>query len=93
MRRIRQIDRHHASHPADSNGHESPLPHRTDLIDQASYICDSCREEFSFPVDISDGADQQVLEKCPICCHENTIQVSLDNSGRLTIRGDQHING
>jgi ribose 5-phosphate isomerase B len=94
LRRIRQIDRHvhHLSHPQ-QNGASIPLPQRTEFVDEARYVCDSCREEFSFPVDLSDGTQQQLTEKCPVCWHENLILVSVDSHGRLSIRGDQHING
>ncbi|WP_437231217.1 CPXCG motif-containing cysteine-rich protein [Planctomicrobium sp. SH661] len=62
-------------------------------MEDARYICDSCREEFSFPVDLSAGTTQEVLETCPVCCHENSISLRMDEAGKLSVRGDLHING
>lgn len=85
-RRIRQIDRHHR-HPAGEAvpHHNGPLPHRTSFEEEASYVCDACRQEFQFPVDITDGARQQFVEECPVCCHENVIQIEVDDEGTVSI--------
>jgi ribose 5-phosphate isomerase B len=91
LRRIRQIDRPSTSMAAKASSGE--FPHRTPLLEEARYICDACREEFQLTIDSFEGKSQQLLEKCPICCHENLILVEMDESGALTIRGDQHING
>lgn len=83
--RIQQIDRPapHAPLPH-RNG---PLPHRLALEDEASYICDSCRQEFRFPVDISAGSPQEFVEECPVCCHENVIHVDIDAEGAVLVSG------
>lgn len=91
LRRIRLIDKPSLP-PHESNG-QAQLPHRTELVEEGRYICDACREEFSFPVDVSAGAVQEIVEPCPVCCHENAITLQMDDSGRLSVRGDQHVNG
>jgi len=91
LRRIRLIDKPELSHSTESD--QVTVPHRTELVDEGRYICDACREEFNFPVDVSAGNFQEFVEVCPICCHENSIILQVDDAGRLSIRGDQHING
>lgn len=91
LRRIRLIDK-----PAACSSHEGDqltVPHRTEFLNEGRYVCDACREEFSFSVDVSEGTSQEVMEPCPVCCHENVMTVQVDERGRLAIRGDQHLNG
>jgi ribose 5-phosphate isomerase B len=64
------------------------LPHRVSLIDEASFICESCGQEFQFPIDLTGGSPQQVVEECPICCHENSFSVHIDEEGTVRINGD-----
>ncbi len=51
------------------------------LTPDPSYICDSCGEEIVIPVDISQGASQQYVEDCPVCCCPNVIRVEFDEHG------------
>ncbi len=82
-RRIRLIDRQAAGGAVSlQNG---PLPHRASFEEEAAYVCDSCRQEFQFPVDITDGSRQQFVEECPVCCHENVIQIEVDEEGTVSI--------
>lgn len=46
--------------------------------EEASYVCDSCGEEIVVPIDLSQGAEQQYVEDCPVCCHPNVIHVSVE---------------
>ena len=55
------------------------------MKDEASYICDSCGEEIVIPVDVSEGADQEYVEDCPVCCRPNLIHVELDGEGELRV--------
>jgi ribose 5-phosphate isomerase B len=90
-RRVRQIDRP-ARHPPPPhiNG---PLPRRLALEDEATCICNSCREEFQVPVDISAGTPQFVVEECPVCCcHENPIRIEIDDEGVVHVSGEQDVN-
>jgi ribose 5-phosphate isomerase B len=64
------------------------LPHRVSLTDEASFICESCGQEFQFPIDLTGGSLQQVVEECPICCHENSLSVEIDEEGTVRISGD-----
>jgi ribose 5-phosphate isomerase B len=91
LRRIRLIDRPQKESQAE-NGHVI-VPHRTNLVEEGRYICDSCREEFTFPIDISAGETQKIVEQCPVCCHENTVSLTINEAGKLSVRGDLHMNG
>ncbi|HWL08931.1 MAG TPA: ribose 5-phosphate isomerase B [Planctomicrobium sp.] len=93
LRRIRQIDRHLEANDAVDFSQESPFQQRTQFVDEGRYICDSCREDFHFPVDISEGRTQELVEKCPVCWHENVIYVSVDSNGQVIVSGDQHTTG
>ncbi len=88
-RRVRGIDRMTGEPlPRTTQG---PLPRRAVFIDEARYVCDCCGQEFRFPLDVSDGLHQQVVEECPVCCHENLLNVNIDSSGRVRIGGDPDI--
>ena len=78
LQRIRQIDQPVEGGPSISH---PPLPHRTEMADDAKFVCGSCRQEFVFPVDITDGSRQQFVEECPICSHENVIRIEVDDDG------------
>lgn len=56
------------------------------LNDEASYICDSCGEQIVVPLDVCQGARQQYVEDCPVCCHPNVLIVEFDDSGNAEIR-------
>lgn len=89
--RIRMIDRQPGSTGrVESNGR---FPHRTAFVEEGSYICESCREEFVFPVDISAGPVQNVVEECPVCCHENLLSIEIDDEGDVLVLGDRHATG
>ncbi|MCA9259732.1 MAG: ribose 5-phosphate isomerase B [Planctomycetales bacterium] len=71
----------------------APLPHRTELVDEAEFICDSCRQDFRIPIDLSAGSSQELVEECPVCSYENTVFVRVDDEGLVTLRGDRRITG
>ena len=48
------------------------------MLDEASYICNACGEEIVIPLDISQGASQEYVEDCPVCCRANVIHVKID---------------
>lgn len=88
-RRIRQIDRPRpARRPNRQNGE---LPHRTEMIESAAFLCQSCGEEFAIPIDLSAGHIQEFVEECPVCCHENSVVVSIDGEGDVVVRGDSGV--
>jgi ribose 5-phosphate isomerase B len=91
LRRIRLIDQVHGASRSDE--HNGPLPHRTELLEEARLVCNSCGEEFLFPIDLSTDTTQAVVETCPVCCHENEVFLHLDDDGVLTVSGDRHITG
>ena len=47
------------------------------VIDEVSYICDTCGEEIIIPIDPSAGLSQRYVEDCPVCCHANVIHVEI----------------
>ncbi|MEN1678614.1 MAG: CPXCG motif-containing cysteine-rich protein [Planctomycetota bacterium] len=46
-----------------------------------TYICDECGEEIVIPIDFSEGAHQEFVEDCPVCCWANVIHVEVDANG------------
>jgi hypothetical protein len=51
------------------------------MREDASYICDSCGEEIVIPLDVTQGASQEYVEDCPVCCRANVIHVEFDDDG------------
>lgn len=51
------------------------------MREDASYICDSCGEEIIIPLDVTQGASQEYVEDCPVCCRANVIHVDFDDDG------------
>lgn len=43
-----------------------------------TYVCPSCGEEIVITVDPSQGARQDFVEDCPVCCSPNRIGVELE---------------
>jgi ribose 5-phosphate isomerase B len=74
-----------AAHP------DLSLPRRTELVESASYVCESCREEFEFPCDMSAGERQRVTEVCPVCCHENHLILEFGSDDVLVVHGDRNL--
>jgi hypothetical protein len=58
------------------------------MQDESSYICDACGEEIVVPVDLSQGARQEYVEDCPVCCWANVIHVELDDDGGVRVWGE-----
>lgn len=58
------------------------------IVDEATYVCDSCGEEIVVPLDPSAGESQQYVEDCPVCCSPNEVFVDYDEDGsaRVTAR-------
>lgn len=55
------------------------------MRDEATYLCNSCGEEIVIPVDLSQGASQEYIEDCPVCCRPNLIQVEVDKEGNAQV--------
>jgi hypothetical protein len=51
------------------------------MDDEATYICGACGEEIVVPVDLTQGASQEYVEDCPVCCRANLIRVEIDEEG------------
>jgi hypothetical protein len=55
------------------------------MKDEASYNCDSCREEIVVPIDLAAGSRQEYVEDCPVCCGQNVIHVYIDDEGDVRL--------
>ena len=58
------------------------------MQDEATYICNACGEEIVVPVDLSQGASQEYVEDCPVCCRPNVIHIEVDDDGNAQIWSD-----
>jgi hypothetical protein len=56
--------------------------------DEASYRCAFCGEEIVVTVDLSAGEEQEYVEDCPVCCRPHLIRITVDGSGRATLRAE-----
>lgn len=55
------------------------------MDDEAVYVCNACGEEIVIPIDPTQGAGQEYVEDCPVCCRPNVIHVELDEQGAATV--------
>ena len=55
------------------------------MLEDASYICDSCGEEIVVEVDLTAGSVQEYVEDCPVCCHPMCIRVGVDADGDVRL--------
>lgn len=55
------------------------------MQDEATYCCPSCGEEIVVPIDMTEGAHQEYVEDCPVCCHPNTIHVEVEEGGDVRV--------
>lgn len=55
------------------------------MQDEVSYLCNACGEEIVVPVDLSQGASQEYVEDCPVCCRPNVIHIEVDEVGNAEI--------
>ncbi len=53
------------------------------MNDEASYLCGACGEEIVIPIDLSEGALQEYVEDCPVCCRANVIRIEVDREGGI----------
>ncbi len=83
LRRVQMLDRDFTR----NGGERHPLPHRANMRDHASWVCNSCGEEFTIQIDLSAGHDQQLIDECPVCSHENEIVISIDQQGNVGLSG------
>jgi len=44
---------------------------------ETSYVCWACGEEIVVPVDPTEGARQDYVEDCPVCCRPNRLHVDV----------------
>ena len=58
------------------------------MNDEATYTCGACGEEIVIPVDLTQGAEQEYVEDCPVCCRANVIRVEVDSSGEISAWAD-----
>jgi hypothetical protein len=52
---------------------------------EGTYLCDACGEEIVIPLDPSEGANQEYIEDCPVCCRANLISIQFEEGGKVTV--------
>lgn len=55
------------------------------IEEEDAYTCNSCGEEIVVPLDFTQGARQEYVEDCPVCCNPNVIYVEIDENGQSNI--------
>ena len=58
---------------------------RREVSPEGVYTCESCGEEVVIPVDLSQGAEQEYVEDCPVCCCPNVIHVEIDDRQEVRV--------
>ena len=82
---------HYFDEDETDQGDQTDDSQRSELTNEAGYICDSCGEEIVVPLDYSEGQSQKYVEDCPVCCNPNVIFVEFDPDGeaRVSSRAEQ----
>ena len=47
------------------------------MLEEQSYLCQSCGEEIVVEVDPSGPREQSYVEDCPVCCCPHLLRVTL----------------
>lgn len=55
------------------------------MEDEGVYLCPSCDEEIVITIDLSNGAKQEYVEDCPVCCHPNVVHVEIQHDGDVSV--------
>jgi hypothetical protein len=55
------------------------------MQEELTYVCAACGEEIVVPLDVSEGASQEYVEDCPVCCRPNVIHVEIDEDGEARV--------
>jgi uncharacterized Zn finger protein len=55
------------------------------MEETATYVCDSCGEDVTVPVEYLSGGRQEFVEDCPVCCRPHLIRVEIDEDGSVRI--------
>lgn len=58
------------------------------MNDEGTYVCGACGEEIVVPIDLSQGAEQEYVEDCPVCCRANVVHVEIDPTGEVSVWAD-----
>jgi hypothetical protein len=61
------------------------------MMDDGSYVCDSCGEEIIIPIDGTGGASQEYVEDCPVCCRPHLIRVTFDSDGEAIVHAEPEL--
>ena len=51
----------------------------------SSYRCPSCGEEVQVWIDSCNGAVQELVEDCPVCCRPNVVRATIAADGTLRV--------
>jgi len=55
------------------------------MLEEASYPCQSCGEEIVVSIDPTEGALQEYVEDCPVCCRPHVLRVRIEADGSYSI--------
>ncbi len=55
------------------------------MEDEATYTCDACGEAIVVPIDVTQGASQEYVEDCPVCCHPNVLRIEIAPDGHVRV--------
>jgi RpiB/LacA/LacB family sugar-phosphate isomerase len=65
--------------------------HLSPFFTEQVFVCEWCRAEFTFDLDLFEGTTQDVLEECPVCGQENRILVEVSPNGDIYASGDPDV--
>jgi DNA-directed RNA polymerase subunit RPC12/RpoP len=58
------------------------------MQEEAAYVCSACGEEIVVPIDVSQGAVQEYVEDCPVCCRPHLLRVQVARDGRAHVTAE-----
>jgi hypothetical protein len=61
------------------------------MMDDGSYVCDSCGEDIIIPLDGTGGSSQEYVEDCPVCCRPHLIRVTFDPDGEAFVSAEPEL--
>lgn len=59
------------------------------MQDEAEYECPYCGEEIIIPLDLTQGAHQEYVEDCPVCCSPVVIRLEILEDGSVSCTASQ----
>lgn len=56
---------------------------------ESSYRCDHCGTENGLVVDLTGGAEQVLVEDCPVCCRPHELRIVVERDGAVDVRSER----